>query len=592
MIPREYIEEVKNRCDIVQHIGTYVNLKRAGSNYVGLCPFHSEKTPSFTVFPTEGNFYCFGCGAGGSVITFVQRMENLDFQEAVRMLADRSGIRIPEDISQYQAKKTISRDRLFKMNKDAAIFFHDMLMSPDGAEGLNYFKNIRKLSHATIQHFGLGFAPRNPSIFLNYMHDKGYTDWELTEGFFTKRSQTNGSIYVMFRNRAMFPIIDTSGNVIAFGGRVMDHSEPKYLNSSDTVVFNKRKNLYALNFAKNSGQDTMILCEGYMDVIAMHAAGFTNAVATLGTAITPDHARLLTRYCKRCILIYDSDAAGQRADDKAMRLLGEVGLEVRVLKLQGAKDPDEFIKNFGKERFRQALDSTKTGFDYKFDKACEGLNLSLPEQKIKATQAVCDLIAGYHSAVEREIYIREAAQRLDVKPETLQSEVVIRVRRASRNEEREREQKARDDALRLRDSVTPEANRNIAGVSAEETLIGLLLLYDDYRNLAAKGNLDLSADDFTTEFGKHAYEEILRLQTEGGFDLALLGESFDSAGMGRLTQCLHRRKQLSNNGIDVLKDSVAALKKAKATSDAQNMDLQTLLESLRRKNGGNTSGGI
>ena len=312
--PENFIQEVVDRTDIEELIGRYVTLKRGGSNLLGLCPFHSEKTPSFTVSPSKKMFFCFGCHAGGSAITFVQKMENLDFAEAVEELAERAGLPLPKVSADASRDQGVSKKRVLEMNIEAAKFYRACLFDPQiGAEGMAYFQKNRRMSVATIKHFGLGYAPNDFFMLTNHMKRLGYTEEELIAACLCGKSQKTGRAYDYFRNRVMFPIIDTSGNVVAFGGRVMDDSKPKYLNSSDTPAFKKSKNLFALNFAKHSCAEQMILCEGYMDVIALHAAGFEFAVATLGTAITPEHARMFSKYTKKVIISYDSDEAGQNA---------------------------------------------------------------------------------------------------------------------------------------------------------------------------------------------------------------------------------------------------------------------------------------
>ena len=358
MIPREIIDEIVYRNNIEDVISSYVTLKRAGSNFKGNCPFHSERTPSFTVFPATKSFYCFGCGAGGDVISFTMRAENLEYVDALELLAQKSGITIPKD--KVDAPTGPSRKRVLEMNLDAAKFFRSCLFDKNiGGEAMKYLTETRQLSTSTIRRFGLGYSPNDFGALTNHMHKLGYTDEELTVGFLCGKSKKTGRTYDYFRNRVIFPIIDTIGNVIGFGGRVMDGSEPKYLNTSDTPAFKKSNNLFALNFAKANAEEQLILCEGYMDVIALHAAGFENAVATLGTAITPSQARIFAKYTKKVIITYDSDNAGQAAADKAMRYLAEVGVEVRVLRLSGAKDPDEYIKKFGKESFHNMLSESK-----------------------------------------------------------------------------------------------------------------------------------------------------------------------------------------------------------------------------------------
>ena len=354
MIPRETIDEVLLRNDIESVIGSYVSLKRAGSNLKGLCPFHSEKTPSFTVYPQDNSFYCFGCGVGGNAITFISRIEHLDYVDAIEHLAKRAGITVVNTDTRVQKEKAFDKKRILSMNTDAAKYYHAMLFSdtPEAKEALSYLTEKRRLSIATIKHFGLGFALNSFDTFSRYMRAKGYTYDEMVAGFLCGKSE-KGTYYDAFRNRVMFPIIDVTGGVIAFGGRVMDDSKPKYKNSSDTPVYKKSRQLFALNFARHTCADALILCEGYMDVIALHAAGITNAVATLGTAITSEQARVMSRYTKKVIISYDSDEAGQKAAARAIQLLSEVGLDVAILKVPGSKDPDEYIKTYGADKFRE-----------------------------------------------------------------------------------------------------------------------------------------------------------------------------------------------------------------------------------------------
>ncbi|MCQ2385809.1 MAG: DNA primase, partial [Clostridia bacterium] len=354
MIDRQTVEEILSRTDLPTLIGSYVSLKKAGSNMVGLCPFHSEKSPSFTVFPSDNSFYCFGCGVGGNAITFLRKAENLEFADALSVLAKRAGVtlRLYED----RVKSKYSRQRFFEMNKEAARFFHNALLenNPGAKNALAYLTQKRKLSMSTVNHFGLGYAPDGFS-FVRFMKEKGFTEEELTVGYLCRKSE-KGNLYSLFRNRVMFPIIDMSGNVIAFGGRVMDdETKPKYLNSSDTPVFKKSRNLFALNFSHQNAKEQIILCEGYMDVIALHAAGFPFAVASLGTALTEEQARLLTRYTQKVILSYDADEAGQNAADRALKIFEGVGLETVILRVDGAKDPDEYIRKNGAEKFRELL---------------------------------------------------------------------------------------------------------------------------------------------------------------------------------------------------------------------------------------------
>lgn len=586
MIPREIIEEIRDRSDIEEVIGSYVTLKRAGSNYSGLCPFHSEKSPSFTVFPATRSFYCFGCGSGGDVITFVMKSENLDYPEAVEFLADRAGIRIPED-GKYKERGGMDRKRCWEMNRDAAKFFHACLLDPAiGAEGMRYFKEERKLSLATINHFGLGFAPNDFGSLRRHMNRLGYTDEELVTGFLCGRSKNNPKhFYDYFRNRVMFPIIDVSGNVIAFGGRVMDDSKPKYLNSSDTPGFKKSRNLFAFNFARKCCAEQMILCEGYMDVIALHAAGFSNAVATLGTAITEEQARLFAKNTKKVIITYDSDAAGQSAASRALRLLDEVGVMVRVLKLSGAKDPDEYIKKYGADKFRQVLGESRTEFEYRLDAVLGKYDVSIPDDRIRAANELCTYIADFSSPVEREVYIGQVAEKLGLTADVLKASV-DRVLKKRYRDIRERESRNRQmSALNIGDRVNPDAVKNLRAAAAEEAVLGLLLLYPEHRNLIASGQVSLTEEDFFTAFGKRVFRRVMELHNDkDGYSEALLGQTFAPDEMGRIQRMIQSRAALTENGTEVLERAVMLLQNEREKKQSvETGDLASAIDRLRKK---------
>ena len=560
LIPREIIEEVIARTDINDIIGSYVSLKRAGSNMQGLCPFHSEKSPSFTVFSKSNSFYCFGCGAGGDAISFVMRAENLDYPSAVEFLATRAGITIPQDKNEV-AQMGMSRKRVYEMNLVAAKFFRENLLDKEvGFEAMNYLAGQRKLSPAIIRRFGLGYAPNNFFALTNHMKNHGFTEQELIDGFLCGKSQ-KGNLYDYFRNRVIFPIIDVTGNVIAFGGRVMDDSKPKYLNSSDTPGFKKSKNLFALNYAKNHCSEQIILCEGYMDVIALHSAGVENAVATLGTALTSEQARMLTKYTKKVILLYDSDDAGQRATDRAIQILNEVGLEVRILKLNNAKDPDEYIRKFGAERFKALLGESRTGFDFKVSRALTGLDLQLPDDKIKASKAICDIIADSNSNVEREVFLAKVSDMLKLPIDVLRNNVEMTIKKRIREYKQNESKQAQMSIKHIGDRVNPDAIKNIQANALEENILGLLLIYDEYRQGVISGKIELYADDFVTAFGKKVFEAIIEVaKANGEFLYAMLGQYFTADEMGRLEKMRQNRLSLTENGYEVLDVSIAALK--------------------------------
>lgn len=569
LIPREVIEEIVSRTDIVDLIGSYVNLKRAGSNFSGLCPFHSEKSPSFFVFTKpDHHFYCFGCGAGGDAITFVMKAENLDYPSAVELLATRAGVAIPNNINDVQ-NMGMTRKRVYEMNLAAAKFFREKLFDKNvGAEALSYFVNNRRLSLATVKRFGLGYAPNDAWALTNHMKRLGFTDDELVEGFLCGRSQKSGKLYDYFRNRVIFPIIDVTGNIVGFGGRVMDDSKPKYLNTSDTPGFKKSKNLFALNFAKNHCSEQLILCEGYMDVIALHAAGFENAVATLGTALTQEQARMMTKYTKKVILLYDSDDAGQRATDRAIKILSDVGLETRILKVNDAKDPDEYIKKFGAERFGALLGKSRTGFDFKMSRALEGLDLQIPEDKIKASRAVCDIIAESYSGVEREVFVARASEILGLPQDVLKNNVEQTLRRKMREQKNEESKQAQLSIRNIGDRVNPDAVKYVQSNALEETVIGLLLIFNEYRAAVLDGKIELSEDDFATSLGKKAFSAIMEIQSgEGEFLPAMLGQYLGADEMGRLERMRQSREALTENGWNVFRNSAEALRKEREKRD-------------------------
>lgn len=571
---RDIVEAIRSRCEIEDLIGSYVTLKRAGSNYVGLCPFHSEKSPSFTVFPATQSYFCFGCEAGGDAITFIMQSENLDYAGAVEVLAKRTGVNLPANEERVE-KKGLTRKRTYDMNLAAARFFRECLFDPKiGREGMAYLSEKRGLSPAVIKHFGLGYAPNEFGALINTLRRQGFTDEEMKEGFLCGISQKTGRPYDYFRNRVMFPIIDVAGNIVGFGGRAMDdQTKPKYLNSSDTPGFEKKRNLFALNYAKNHAEEELILCEGYMDVIALHAAGFEQAVASLGTALTSTQARMMAKYTKRVVICYDSDAAGQRAAMRAIQLLGEAGLDVRVLKMAGAKDPDEYIKTYGADRFAQLLKKSQTDFEFKLTGVLSRYDLSQPDEKIKAAAELCDVIAEGRSSAEREVYIAEVAHRIGLSEDSLRSDVAYRRKRMLADKQKKEGQEARLTALGVKDRINPQAAGSVQATAAEEAILGLLLVYEEHRTAVVRGTVPLTADDFYSDFAKRVFEAIMALQTsEEGFAFSLLGEQFDPDEMGRLTRCQQKRWVLSENGTSVLRASVEALRQEKERMAAHTAD--------------------
>ena len=585
MISKETIEQVLMRNDIETLIGSYISLKRAGSNLKGLCPFHSEKTPSFTVYPADNSFYCFGCGAGGDAISFIRKRENLDYPDAVEFLAQRAGITIiRDDNGQLPTVQKFDRKRIFQMNVDAAKYFNRCLFSdnPDAKAALAYFTEKRGLSLATIKHFGLGFAPNSFDAFSKYMLAKGYTYEELVAGFLCGKSE-KGRYFDAFRNRIMFPIIDVSGNVIAFGGRVMDDSKPKYKNSSDTPVFKKSRNLFALNFARHYCQDSLILCEGYMDVIAMHAAGFENAVATLGTAITSEQARMMSRYTKKVIISYDADEAGQKAAMRAVKMLTEVGLDVSILRVPGAKDPDEYIKKFGADKFRQVISESKSKFDYNLENILTKYDINLSQDKIKALHESEKLISETYSSAERDIYIQRISEIFGVDKKSIKTDVDRLITRAGNARRKEESQKIKQDAVGYSDRVNPDFIKAPAVAKNEEALLGLLLMYPEHRKKVFDGQL-VSEDDFITDLNRRIFVYLKNSYLGGDDSHYDIDENFTPDECGRITKMKISRMELTENGTEVLTDSIEKLRRSVSKkNNEKNSSLDSLARLIEQK---------
>ena len=449
--PDDVIEEVRARNDIVDVISQYVTLKKKGANYFGLCPFHNEKSPSFSVSPGKQMYYCFGCGAGGNVITFIMEYENYSFGEALKYLADRAGITLPEaeDSKEARAQRDL-KNTLLEINRLAANYFYYQLKQPQGRPGYEYLKN-RRLTDETITHFGLGFANKTPDDLYRYMRSKGYDDSILKETglFFIEERGARDK----FWNRVMFPILDVNNRVIGFGGRVMGDGEPKYLNSPETKLLDKSRNLFGLNFARKSREKYLLICEGYMDVIAMHQAGFTNAVASLGTAFTAQHALLLKRYTDQAVLTYDSDGAGIRAALRAIPILKEAGISAKVLNMKPYKDPDEFIKNLGREEFQKRIDEAVNSFLFEISVIRSEYNMQDPESKTGFYNAVAKKLLEFPEKLERDNYTEAVAREYMIPAEDLKRLVNSLGERGgfalrTPEQERPKKKKEKDDGVR------------------------------------------------------------------------------------------------------------------------------------------------
>lgn len=580
-IPPETVEEIKYRNDIVSVVSAYVDLKPAGSNLVGLCPFHSEKTPSFTVFRSTGTCHCFGCGQGGDVVSFIRLIENVDYVEALELLAKRAGVTIPSDNTEVRSGG-VSSKRILAMNKDAARIFNAALFLPEGKKGLDYYTQKRKFSPGLIKHFGLGYAPESFDYLYARLKKLGYTDEEMTKGFLCGTSKKTGKPYDMYRGRVIIPIIDTHGDVIAFGGRVLDDSLPKYINTQDTPAYKKGRNLFALNFARKDCADMLILCEGYMDAIALHGAGFTNAIATLGTATTPEQARLMARYTKSVVIAYDADEAGQKNAERAFRYIGEVGLDCRILKMTGAKDPDEYIKKFGRESFNRLISESRSHFDFRLEEISKQYDLKDPEARLKAISEAVDFIARRPSAVQRELYVSKAADYFSVSKDSVKIDADKKRDALIRDFKKEAARKNVLESQGIGDRINPDYAKNVRAAMAEESVLGILLTYPELMKKAAEEMLGLTEESFFTEFGKKVYSEAVRIARESdSFDPGLLGESFTAEEMSRINSYTVKRNGLRSNVDKELADCIAVLNEE---AGKEENDLASLLEKKRRQN--------
>lgn len=562
----EFTLELRNANPIDTVISSYVPLKKRGRTLVCNCPFHSEKTPSFTVFPDTQSFYCFGCGAGGDVITFVMKAENLDFMEAVRLLAERSGMAVPEKRN-GSPDNSHRRTRIYEMNRLAANFFYKNLISGKDRAGINYFIQ-RQLTPQTIKKFGLGFASDSWDELCTLLTSKGYSENEIVDAWLGGRSQKSGKLFDMFRKRVMFPIVDLRGNVIGFGGRVLDDSKPKYLNTSKTPVFDKGSNLFAMNFAKDSDSKRIILCEGYMDVIAVNQAGFTNAIATLGTAITPDQARLVKRYAEEVIVAYDSDGAGQAATRKAISHFSDVGLQTRILRMEGAKDPDEFIKKFGVQRFRMLIDKSDDANNFLIDRCENDLDIETEAGKVELLKRVSRVLAEIPTALEREVYISRTARKYDFPVDVLKAHIDSMIKKNNYNEKNNQWRSIKNRTAMTRDEINPDAAIYKKEAKAEEMIICQLIRHPED---ALKIRQTAPPDIFVTAFNKKAYEIILReAENAEKFSLSLVGSEFSADEMGRIYGITTKNRDITITPAS-LEDCAGVLRKHKNIQKVENI---------------------
>ncbi len=562
----DFLRQVRDKNDIESTIAPYVRLRRSGRLLQGLCPFHGEKTPSFFVYTESQSYHCFGCGTGGDVITFIKNIQNLSFYDAVKLLADRAGLRMPDN--NYDDGMDKLRRRVLSANREAARFYFECLKNEKGKEGLEYLY-ARGLSPATVGRFGLGFAPNEWTSLKTHLNAKGFRDDELLQADLVKKSQ-RGTYYDTFRNRVMFPIIDLNGDVIGFGGRVMDDSKPKYYNTKDTVVYKKGSKIFALNFAKNNSEKKLILCEGYMDVISMHQYGFVNTVAGLGTALTDSQANLLSRYAEEIYLCYDADGAGQTAANRAIGILSRVNVKIRVIHLAGGKDPDEILKKNGPDYMRRLLSDALNDTEFRLSEAKSGLDLSVNNDRLNYVNAAVKVLASLPNPVEREVYISAVASEAGVGKESLTQQVEHERRRNRRKDEKAqldriiRETTEKQRTAFYPDGVTPGRKK------AEELLLSSLFRNPDFcRQIEDM----VRSEDFASALNGRIFSEIMeRSGTEYPADLHTFAQFFSDEEMGHVSA-------LTNPGIvlaNTPEECLSCIRKMKEDAGAEPADVGKL----------------
>lgn len=583
-LPELFMQELKARSDIAEIVSSYVNLKRRGRNLVGLCPFHSEKTPSFNLYPENGSFYCFGCGAGGDVITFIRQIENLDYMEAVRFLAQRAGLQMPE--SQMDDGMARLKSRILEINRETARFYNSVLNSEQGTTGLNYLQK-RGLSQNTIRRFGLGYSASRYDL-INYLKDKGFKPDEMVQANVASSSRS-GHPYDRFCGRVMYPIIDLCGNVIAFGGRILTDEKPKYLNTSDTLVFRKSNGLFAMNFAKNSGQDQLILAEGYMDVISLHQAGFTNAIATLGTALTVEQARLMARYSNEVVVCYDSDAPGQKAASRAIPILREVGLLVKVLAVPNGKDPDEYIRSFGEQghaHFKQLLENCGNDVEYRLQKIKSGCNMESADGRVSYLNGAAQVLATLESRIEQEIYAGKLAEEIGVERSSIMLQIEKNRKKIEKTHQQKEFREFQQQITGAKDSINPEKSEHLRAANAEEALIAFVFTHPD----AAKQIFSsFPPENFCTSFNLRVYEVIMgKIIDDKALSLTDISDSFSVDEISSIARILARfhsvviTKQDAQEYMNVITQEKIKINAVNAKS-VEPQDIQNYLQTLREQ---------
>ncbi|MBR4199864.1 MAG: DNA primase [Oscillospiraceae bacterium] len=579
-MPQEFIYQLKQANPIEQVMGSYVHLVRAGSLLKCQCPFHSEKTPSCVVYADtqDPHFYCFGCHAGGDVISFIRQIEGLSYMEAVRMLADRAGLTVP--VQSGDRREENLRMRLLELNRAAANYYFKQLTGAD-KRGLIYLKE-RALRPDIIKKYGLGYADDRWDGLLTEMRRLGFTDEELLAANLCSRAQKTGNLYDRFRSRVMFPIIDLRGNVIAFGGRTVEKDgEPKYLNSSDTPVFKKGRNLFSMNFAKKSQSKRLILAEGYMDVIAVHQAGFENVVASLGTALTPDQCRLMRQYADEVVISYDSDAAGQNATVKAVNLLRAVGLRPKILHMTGAKDPDEYIKKFGAPYFRQLLEKADDALTYELNRCRDGTDPESEDGTITALHKAVNVLAGIENELDRNVYLSRVAKDYDVAPELLKSQVEREISKRRRGEKKQLWRTV-EAAPRMRDPVNPEAAQNQKAAKSEEMILCYLFRHPDALETVLA---QIRPEEFITGFHKKVFSRLATMLPQGyDFSLSLFAEDFTPEETGRIAgiQAKYADVDIEEKAVRDCIDNLRRLAEKPASGSMSDAEFLAMAQKLRQ----------
>ena len=557
-LPYEFLMELKYKNDIESVISAYVPLKKRGRNYVGLCPFHNEKTPSFTVFADKANYHCFGCGAGGDVITFIRQIENLDYMEAVRFLADRAGMTVPTDAADSRAAKR--RAAVLDANREAARFFYERLISPEGAGALGYYTS-RELTPKTIKHFGLGFAPDGWDSLIKHLKAKGFSEEDMLAADLVSKGR-KGGIFDRFRGRLMFPIIDIRGNVIGFSGRAMpgDDKSAKYINTGDTPVYKKSHTLYGMNFAKNYCASQTILVEGNVDVITLHQAGFQNTVAACGTAFTDDQARLIARYSDEIVVALDADAAGKKATDRVLKMLESLNIKAKVLRLPECKDPDEYIKKRGAAAFEKLLANAAPAIEYGLYTAADGIDLTKDDALLSYLKRATESLARLDDPIAVDLYTGRLASKFNVSKQSLE----LQIQKTKQTLKRQKAKGELREIIRPKmshDEVNPEKRQNPRAVNAEEIFLAVLAEHPDLYEFAKDR---LSPEDMFTEFDKKLYLKLSEVYDGGyAFDISLLGDGFTAKQIGYIS-VLMTNNGISDNPKKMLEDSISVIKEEKA----------------------------